>query len=149
MFFEGLIPTMYETTKNKHLIEKDRLIIEKKLTKISENTIDISKPIVIKNKTKNVKEKKQFLQQFKIKYSNPFFVNLNDKQKEQLKAIINSKGLKHLVLHTYTNDNEVAIKRLENIYNILPPLLRINTIYKQDLCYEGNICDTTNIKLIY
>ncbi len=32
---------------------------------------------------------------------------------------------------------------------LLPPKLRVNTIYKQDLCYEGNPCHTTNIKLIY
>lgn len=146
MFFEGLIPATYEITQNKHIIEKDRIVLEKKLIKIDDK-IDVSKPIVI-NKAKDVKEKNQ-LQQFKIKYANPFFINLDDKQKQQLKKIINSKRLKHLVLHTYSNDNEVAIKRLENIYNILPPTLRVNTIYKQDLCYEGNLCDTTNIKLIY
>jgi len=70
-------------------------------------------------------------------------------QKEQLNKLSKEKNLKHLVLHTYSNDNEIAIKRLETIFNLLPPKLRVNTIYKQDLCYEGNPCDTTNIKLIY
>lgn len=88
-------------------------------------------------------------QQLNFKYANPFFVNLTKEQKANLSKIIDQKDLKHLVLQTYSNDNEIAIKRLEKIYDALPPKLRVNTIYKQDLCYEGNPCNTTNIKLIY
>ncbi len=57
------------------------------------------------------------LRQFSLKYSNPFFVGLTTLQKEQLNKLSKEKNLKHLVLHTYSNDNEIAIKRLETIFN--------------------------------
>lgn len=146
MYFEAILPvTDYEISSYKHIMEKDRVVVEKKLELLPKK-IDIKKPIKV---TKIAPKTKNMLRQFSLKYSNPFFVGLTTLQKEQLNNLSKEKNLKHLVLHTYSNDNEIAIKRLETIFNLLPPKLRVNTIYKQDLCYEGNPCDTTNIKLIY
>ncbi len=146
MYFEAILPvTDYEISSYKHIMEKDRVVVEKKLELLPQK-IDIKKPIKV---TKTAPKTKNMLRQFSLKYSNPFFVGLTTLQKEQLNKLSKEKNLKHLVLHTYSNDNEIAIKRLETIFNLLPPKLRVNTIYKQDLCYEGNPCDTTNIKLIY
>ncbi|HJE03993.1 MAG TPA: hypothetical protein K8U92_08955 [Aliarcobacter thereius] len=146
MFFEDFITTDYEILSKKHIIEKDRVVVEQKLTPKKITTIN---QVVKENNLSLKNDNKTPFQQYSFKYSNPFFVSLNDEQIKRLKKINNSKGLKHLVLQTYTNDNEVAIKRLEYIYNLLQPKLRINTIYKQDFCYESNPCNTTNIKLIY
>ena len=146
MYFEAILPvTDYEISSYKHIMEKDRVVVEKKLELLPQK-IDIKKPIKV---TKTAPKTKNMLRQFSLKYSNPFFVGLTTLQKEQLNKLSKEKNLKHLVLHTYSNDNEIAIKRLETIFNLLPPKFRVNTIYKQDLCYEGNPCDTTNIKLIY
>lgn len=146
MYFEAILPvTDYEISSYKHIMEKDRVVVEKKLELLPQK-IDIKKPIKV---TKTAPKTKNMLRQFSLKYSNPFFIGLTTLQKEQLNKLSKEKNLKHLVLHTYSNDNEIAIKRLETIFNLLPPKLRVNTIYKQDLCYEGNPCDTTNIKLIY
>ena len=146
MYFEAILPvTDYEISSYKHIMEKDRVVVEKKLELLPQK-IDIKKPIKV---TKTAPKTKNMLRQFSLKYSNPFFVGLTTLQKEQLNKLSKEKNLKHLVLHTYSNDNEIAIKRLETIFNLLPPKLRVNTIYKQDLCYEGTPCDTTNIKLIY
>lgn len=156
MYFEGVMPTMgYETINKKHVIEKNKIVFEKKLNLISVPKIDLKNKTIaidnIKKKSITKSNKSSFLglSQLNFKYSNPFFTSLAQEQKEKLNSLSKDKKLKHLVLHTYSNDNEIAIKRLENIYNYLSPQLRVNTIYKQDLCYEGNLCNTTNIKLIY
>lgn len=137
----------YEIISKKHIIEKNRIIGENKLNLILP-IIEINENKVHHNKIEN-KIKKNSFQQFNFKYDNLFFVSLNKQQKEKISNITSDENLKHLVLLTYSNDNEVAIKRLEYVYNILPPKLRINTIYKQEHCYEGNPCNTTNLKLIY
>lgn len=147
MFFESFLPMDYEIISKKHIIEKNRIIGENKLNLILP-IIEINENKVHHNKIEN-KIKKNSFQQFNFKYDNSFFVSLNKQQKEKISNITSDENLKHLVLLTYSNDNEVAIKRLEYVYNILPPKLRINTIYKQEQCYEGNPCNTTNLKLIY
>ncbi|MDD3056173.1 MAG: hypothetical protein PHE16_09860 [Aliarcobacter sp.] len=147
MFFESFLPMDYEIISKKHIIEKNRIIGENKLNLILP-IIEINENKVHHNKIEN-KIKKNSFQQFNFKYDNSFFVSLNKQQKEKISNITSDENLKHLVLLTYSNDNEVAIKRLEYVYNMLPPKLRTNTIYKQEQCYEGNPCNTTNIKLIY
>jgi|GEM_PF-3292560 len=160
MFFESFLPTDYEVTTNKHIIHKSRVVIEKRLTLNPDFVADLNKPVVKITKVKKTKKVKEIpnntsklqmckFQQFNFKYTNEFFISLNKEQEDKLSKIYNNKDLKHLVLHTYSNDKEIATKRLEAIYNLLPPKLRVLTIYKQDLCYESNLCDTTNIKLIY
>ncbi|MGJ0493278.1 hypothetical protein [Aliarcobacter cryaerophilus] len=152
MFFEMLLPVDYEIISNKHIIERDR-VVEEKTLELKYSDVNFNKSIVnnktLKENSFSKAESMSKFQQLNFKYANPFFVNLTKEQKANLSKIIDQKDLKHLVLQTYSNDNEIAIKRLEKIYDALPPKLRVNTIYKQDLCYEGNPCNTTNIKLIY
>lgn len=156
MYFESLLPADYEIMSNKHIIDKDKIVIEKKLklkelptANLNYQKIFINKKSNVVKKTNSKKAIKNKLLQLNIKYANSFFVNLTKEQKEKIKSLSKDKNLKHLVLHTYSEDSEIAVKRLENIYNLLSPKLRVNTIYKQDLCYEGNPCNTTSIKLIY
>ena len=155
MYFEAIIPsTDYEIENKIHIVEKDKIVLEKRLNFIPTPKVELKNKAIAVNNTKKKSINKSNsgslgLSQLNFKYGNPFFVSLTREQKDKLNSLSKDKKLKHLVLHTYSNDNEIAIKRLENIYNYLPPKLRVNTIYKQDLCYEGNPCNTTNIKLIY
>lgn len=160
MYFETIIQILqadYEMKSLQHIIDKDRPVVEKKLTYNPYKNLESKAPILINDRSKLIENKTNKdinkLQQFNFKYKNAFFTSLSREQEKILQKKIIAKfkndGFKHLVLHTYTNDNNIAIARLEKIYNFLPPNLRVNTIYKQDLCYKGNPCNTTNIKLIY
>jgi hypothetical protein len=115
MFFEMLLPVDYEIISNKHIIERDR-VVEEKTLELKYSDVNFNKSIVnnktLKENSFSKAESMSKFQQLNFKYANPFFVNLTKEQKANLSKIIDQKDLKHLVLQTYSNDNEIAIKRL-------------------------------------
>src|SRR5574344_1384806 len=107
MYFESLLPADYEIMSNKHIIDKDKIVIEKKLTlkelptaNLNYQKIFIDKKSNVVKKTNSKKDIKNKLLQLNIKYANSFFVNLTKEQKEKINSLSKDKNLKHLVLHT-------------------------------------------------
>ena len=63
MYFEAILPvTDYEISSYKHIMEKDRVVVEKKLELLPQK-IDIKKPIKV---TKTAPKTKNMLRQFSL-----------------------------------------------------------------------------------
>lgn len=147
MFFEGIIISSdYESLQKKHYVDKDRIVEEKKLTAIPNGLNKLEIPLILTNKEKKSMDN---FRQINFTYKDLNSIKPDDNQIIRFKNLIKGKELKSIVLQTSTNDNNLAIQRLEAIFDLLEPEQRVKTIYQQDFCNKDTLCNITRIKLVY
>lgn len=153
MFFESLLFTEYELLNNKHVIDTNRIAIERKVltsqdlssSSVTEKILYTNKDFIVKKNQSSENEKFKMLL---IKYLNPITSNLSTNQINILKSI-KKDNLKQIKINTYCDDENVAKNRLSEIVLNLEPQLRKFVVLKHEICKTREKCNTTDIKLNY
>ncbi len=157
MFYEFPIYMQYELMSNRHIIDKNNIVVEHRILNNKKILIDdfIKEKVIINNDYKSDEKriKKNIVINTKnglpkvIKYSNPFFTGLTTNQINSIADEFKNSGITQIIVNTFSNDSEIAENRFQKILEYIKPEFRKLTIFNQKEC--GIKCNITELKAIY